>query len=119
MCLIKDEDSIVIHEWMITKLRLKGTELLVYAAVYGFSQNGNSMFTGSRKYLADWCNCSTRCIDYALKSLTDRGHLVKYTRTVNGVRLCGYKALEFPPLQNPQGDAAQPQTLPIRQGGLI
>ena len=108
MCMIKDENFIVIHGWMTTKLGLKGTELLVYAAVYGFSQDGSSVFAGSRKYLAEWCNCSLRSIDYALKSLTDKGYIIKHDKTVSGVRLCDYKTAEISPLlQNLQGGTAK------------
>ena len=108
MSVIKDENFVNILGWMVTKLGLKGNELMVYAIIYGFSQDGETMFTGSRKYLAEWCNCSLRSIDYALKSLTDKGYIIKHDKTVNGVRLCDYKAAEISTLlQNLQGGTAK------------
>ena len=52
---MKDTNFISIQGWMRTELNLSGNELLVYAIIYGFSQDGESKFTGSRQYLADWC----------------------------------------------------------------
>lgn len=36
--LIKDENHIVIEGWMVTKLKLVGNELIIFALIYGFSQ---------------------------------------------------------------------------------
>ena len=43
---------IAIQDWMISDLQLKGNELLTYALIYGFSQDGESEFKGSLKYLS-------------------------------------------------------------------
>lgn len=56
---IKDESYLVIQSWMITKLHLKGNSLLTYALVYGFSQDAQSYFYGTLKYVASWL-CSTK-----------------------------------------------------------
>ena len=55
---IKNENFITIHAWMISRLGLSGASLIIYAVIFGFSQDGESYFRGSRQYLADWCNCS-------------------------------------------------------------
>ena len=120
MSVIKDENFVTIQGWMITKLGLKGNELMVYAVIYGFSQDGESMFTGSRKYLAEWCNCSMRSVDYALKSLAEKGYIIKRDKTINGVHLCEYKTAEIAPLlQNLQQGTAKSATgvLQNLQGG--
>ena len=56
--IIKNGNFIIIQGWMITELHLSGNELLIYAAIFGFSQDGKSNFEGSRQYLAEWCNAS-------------------------------------------------------------
>ena len=56
MSKVKEENYISISGWMVTRLGLKGNELLVYAIIYGFSQDDETMFTGSLQYLADWTN---------------------------------------------------------------
>ena len=120
MSVIKDENFVTIQGWMITKLGLKGTELMAYAIIYGFSQDGEGMFTGSRKYLAEWCNCSMRSVDYALKSLAEKGYVIKRDKTINGIHLCDYKTAEIAPLlQNLQGGTAKSATWGLQnlQGG--
>lgn len=45
---------------MVEELGLKGSELVAYALIYGFSQDGESWFTGSAQYVADWCGIDRR-----------------------------------------------------------
>ena len=87
---IKDGNFISIQGWMVNRLNLKGNELLVYAIIYGFSQDGESRYTGSRRYLADWCGCSVKTVGNALASLVAKGLISKHDKTVNGVHLCDY-----------------------------
>ena len=87
---IKDENYISIQGWMVNRLNLKGNELLVYAIIYGFSQDGESRYTGSRRYLADWCGCSVKTVGNALASLVAKGLISKHDKAVNGVHLCDY-----------------------------
>ena len=93
---MKDNTYITIQSWMITELDLKGTELIVYATIFGFSQDGESRFKGSRQYLAEWCNGTTRSVQTALNSLVDRGLIQKFENTVNNVKLCEYVAIFTP-----------------------
>ena len=93
---MKDNTYITIQSWMITELDLKGTELIVYATIFGFSQDGESRFKGSRQYLAEWCNGTTRSVQTALNSLVDRGLVQKFENTVNNVKLCEYVAIFTP-----------------------
>ena len=93
---MKDNTYIVIQSWMVTELDLKGTELIVYATIYGFSQDGESRFKGSRQYLAKWCNGTTRSVQTALNSLVERGLIQKFENMVNNVKLCEY-AVNFTP----------------------
>lgn len=94
MSTIKDNNFIAIQGWMRTRLNLKGNELLIYALIYGFSQDGNSRFTGSRKYIAEWCGCSLDTVDRSLSSLVGKGLLAKYPHTdQNGSRVVDYAAI--------------------------
>nr|UWI38770.1 MAG: Replication initiator protein A (RepA) N-terminus [Bacteriophage sp.] len=94
MSTVKDTNFIAIQGWMRTRLNLKGNELLIYALVYGFSQDGNSRFTGSRKYIAEWCGCSLDTVDRSLSSLVGKGLLAKYPHTdQNGSRVVDYAAI--------------------------
>lgn len=95
MTRIKDENYICIQGWMINRLNLKGNELLVYAIIYGFSQDEESRFTGSLQYLADWTNSSKQGVMKNLKSLSDKGYIVKTDRMINGVKFCEYHTTKF------------------------
>ena len=53
---IKDENYYVIQGFMINLLGLKGVALNVYAIIYGFTQDGESEFTGSLQYLCEIIN---------------------------------------------------------------
>lgn len=95
MSAVKDNNFIAIQGWMRTKLNLKGNELLIYALIYGFSQDGESRFKGSRKYIADWCGCSLNTVDRALGSLVSKGLLAKHPYTDDhGTRLVDYAAIQ-------------------------
>lgn len=90
---IKDTNFVTIQGWMRTKLNLKGNELLAYAVIYGFSQLAGTKFTGSRKYLAEWCGCSIATIDRTLISLVDKGLISKTSHiTKYGNRAVEYEA---------------------------
>lgn len=92
---VNDDNFICIQGWMINKLNLKGNELLVYAIIYGFSQDEESRFTGSLQYLADWTNSSKQGVMKNLKSLVDKGYIEKTDKTLNGVKFCEYHATKL------------------------
>lgn len=87
----KEGTYIVIQSFMVNDLGLKGNELLIYAIIYGFSQDGSSEFSGSLQYLADWTNSSKQCVIDTLKKLLEKKLIMKNVINVNNVRLCTYK----------------------------
>lgn len=89
---IRRENYINIQGWMITDLMLKGNDLLIYAIIYGFTQDGEQWFEGSRQYLADWCNSTKRGISKNLESLVSLEYIIKDEYVVNNVKFCKYKA---------------------------
>lgn len=91
MSAVNSNNFVTIQGWMRTNLNLKGNELLAYAVIYGFSQTDGAKFTGSRKYLAEWCGCSMATIDRTLNSLVDKG-LISRTSYVTKH---GYRAVEY------------------------
>lgn len=91
MSAVNDNNFVTIQGWMRTKLGLKGNELLAYAVIYGFSQTDGAKFTGSRKYLAEWCGCSMATIDRTLNSLVDKGLI---SRTSYVTKHC-YRAVDY------------------------
>ena len=74
---MESNNYIVIQGWMCNDLDLKGNELLIFALIHGFSQDGVSKFRGGRKYIADTFNITLPTVDKALKGLVDKGYLNK------------------------------------------
>lgn len=74
---MNSDNYVVIQGWMCNELELKGNELLIFALIYGFSQDGVSKFQGGRKYIADTFNITLPTVDKALQSLVDKQYLNK------------------------------------------
>lgn len=73
-----DKDSYFLtHAWMTNELNLQHIELSVFAMIYGFCRDGQGIFSGSRRYLAELCNCSLKSIDIALKKLLKKQLIIK------------------------------------------
>mgnify|MGYP003293079402 FL=1 len=87
---VRDNNFFVVHGWMINQLGLKGTELQIYAIIYGFSQAKDTEFTGSLQYLSDWVGLTRANTLTRLKSLVEKGLLVKTDIFTNGVKTCKY-----------------------------
>lgn len=73
-------------------LGLKGNEAIVFATIYGFSQDGKSWFEGTQRYLAEWCGSTIRGIQKNLNSLIEKGFIEKENVDIHGVTLCRYRA---------------------------
>ena len=88
---LKEGNYITIQSFMSKELELKGNELLIYAIIYGFSQTENQYYTGSRQYLATWCNSTRYGVDKALKKLLDKGLIEKDEEYKNNIKYCKYR----------------------------
>lgn len=89
---IKDENYYQISGFMVNKLGLKGISLMVYAIIYGFSQDGESEFAGSRKYLCDFTGTTKPTIDKALNELCESNLIIKISEVKNSITFNRYKA---------------------------
>lgn len=92
---VNRDNYIVVNGFMVTDLKLKGNELLIYALIYGFSQAENQKFTGSLQYIADWTNSTRQGVLKAIKSLVEKGLLIKENKNINGVNFVEYCATKF------------------------
>lgn len=75
---------------MITNLKLSSNELLLYAMIYGFSQDGQSKFNGSLNYITTALNCSKNTALNSLKSLVEKGFIFKNEVFSNNVKFTNY-----------------------------
>lgn len=88
--MINPNSYYTVQGWMVNELDLKGNALIVYAIIYGFSQDGTSEYSGSARYLAEWLGCSRSTIMVTLKMLTEKGYLTKRDIYKNGTAYCAY-----------------------------
>jgi hypothetical protein len=73
------------------EMGLKGNELIAFAVINGFSQNGQGCFHGSLASLQEMCGIASRqtMID-VLKSLIEKGLISKTENIQNGVKNVSY-----------------------------
>ena len=81
---------IVIQDWMLD-LPLSLVETTIYALVYGFSQDGESTFSGSLAYMARKVKSSRDTARRALRKLEELGYIERIVVPVNGVEFNTYK----------------------------
>ena len=80
---------ITIPDWM-HDLDLDVYETIILATIFGFSQDGDSRFSGSQNYLARKAKCSRRKVVNCLENLLSKGFIEKFDVNVRGVHLCEY-----------------------------
>ncbi len=90
--LVKKGTFAVLQSFMVNEFKLKGGKLIVYAIIYGFSQDGENKFTGSLRYLSDWTNSSKKSVMAYLKELCEEDLIIKEEYFTNGVKYCKYYA---------------------------
>lgn len=89
---LSNKNYINIQAWMVKELNLTGNDLICYALIYGFSQDGKSEFNGSLSYIAEWLNTSRQTARLIVKRLVDKGVIEKRDTVINGVKFCRYVA---------------------------
>ena len=84
---MQDQRYIQIQGWMINKMDLKDAELLIYAVIYGFSQDGISKYEGGNTYLMKTLKYSKGTVKKWLDSLVEKKYIIKETYVINNVTL--------------------------------
>nr|DAT75945.1 MAG TPA: LexA DNA binding domain [Caudoviricetes sp.] len=85
------DNHITIQGFMIVDLGLSGNELIMYALIYGFCQNGEAHFHGSLNYITTALNVTRPNAKKILDRLVEKGLLKKREVIHNGVKFCDYK----------------------------
>ena len=93
--MVNEKSYINIQAFMVNDLHLKGNELLIYAIIWGFSQDGVSEFTGGLQYLADWTNSTQQGVLKALKKLLEKQLLLKNEKRNGIIKYCTYKVSQY------------------------
>lgn len=83
-------EYINIQKWMVDGLGLSGNELIAFAIIFGFSQDGESKFKGSLRYIMNWLGCSKPTAVKTLSTLVEKGYVIKEEESIGGIKFCRY-----------------------------
>lgn len=86
-----EDQFVVIQGWMTSRLKLKNHNLICFAVVWGFTQDGESWFQARQSYFKKWTNVHVNTIRLAMQQLVDDGLLVRRYREVSGVQIVDYR----------------------------
>lgn len=62
---------------MVTELGLSGKALLLYALIYGFSQDKGCGYSGRQDYLMEWLQCTRQSITNIMGKLVQQGLIAR------------------------------------------
>lgn len=85
---------ITVMGWMAQSLNLNSNELLCYALIYGFSQDGKSEFSGSISYIQGALNISKASVIRILQSLCEKGLIRKVACKENNIAVSHYVCID-------------------------
>lgn len=94
--MIKQKSHIIIDAYML-QLGLRGNELLIYALIAGFCQDGVSECWTSQETMAEWCGgISTRAVRDILQNLITKKLITKKECLNKNIKY-SYKVVEIVP----------------------
>lgn len=85
-----NENFIIIQGWMVNELKLKGNDLIVFAIIYGFSQDKGNKCTVSLKYFQNSLNVSKNTVLKSISFLTEKEFITKEQSVFNNVTFNAY-----------------------------
>jgi hypothetical protein len=78
---MKNENYIQIQGWMINDLGLRGNELILYAIIFGFSQDGESQYFGSQRYISRAMKVSLPTVNKVINKLLDKKFIIQVSES--------------------------------------
>lgn len=88
---MRDNNYYTIFGFMVNQLNLKGNKLHIYAVIYGFSQDGETEYSGGIKYLMDTLSLSKPSVINTLFELVDENLITKREYSNNNIIRNNYK----------------------------
>lgn len=74
---MKNENYINIQGWMVNELNLTGNKLVLFALIFGFSQDGMTLFCGSLRYVQKFLSVSKPTVISLYAKLIEDGLIFK------------------------------------------
>ena len=90
--MVNDNSFVSIQAFMVNELHLKGNELLIYAVIFGYTQDGEHWYYGTRAHLAEWCGATKTTVSNCLRSLVEKGYIERREVSSHGYVQVQYKA---------------------------
>lgn len=110
---MKNSEYINIQGWMLNDLGLSGNKLLIYARIYGFSQDGQSKFRASYQQIADSFKISKPTAINLIRELEVDGLILVSRNESDGVLFNLYSCIlpeEKEPVKTPEIEPEKIQT---------
>ena len=108
------DSYICIQAFMVNDLHLKGVEKEVYALIYGFSQDGQSEFSGSLSYIQKWVTASKPTVIKAIDYLMTKGLIIKVSDTRNP-KSCNHYKINYEVISGlKDSKSTSKETLPVK-----
>lgn len=89
---ITEMNYLTIQGWMYNLGLSNISEIVAYAIIYGYSQDGSSEFAGSLSYIQELLVCTRPTAIKIVKSLEDKELIIKRQMEINGVTFNRYIA---------------------------
>lgn len=90
-----EKGFIILRPWMISKLKLAGNDLILYALIYGFSSDGKSCYMGGADYITKLTGMARRTVFNCLKNLEQKGLIEKTLIVNNGIQFSAFKVCKI------------------------
>ena len=104
---MKDNNYVTIQGWMVNQLKLTGNELMVYAIIYGFSQDNKSMYRGSIEYMSETAGISRQSVGGILKKLVEKGYITKHGKTKKGFKFSDYQTVRLEDMKKQSTESSE------------
>lgn len=87
---LRKDNYVHIAGWMYMLGLEKLNELIAFAIVHGFSQDGETKYKGGLSYIAELLMCDKRTAMRVMTSLEEKGLVEKTQKEINGVKFNRY-----------------------------
>lgn len=87
---LREDNYVHIAGWMYMLGLDKLNELIAFAIVHGFSQDGETKYKGGLSYIAELLMCDKRTAMRVMTSLEEKGLVEKTQKEINGVKFNRY-----------------------------
>ena len=95
---LQDNHEIKIHNWMVSELKLKANELIIYAIIHNHKEENSLGYYGGITLLEKLTGASRNTVISVLKNLVDKGHVTRLefnSKNVNRVLYDCVERIEF------------------------